>query len=188
MSVLINAFVLAFTSQLIPSLVYRHTASPDNSMHGYLNWTLAYFNVRDFANESRPLNSTDGGIPLQERCRYPGYRDPFYPYERNMKYWMILSARLAFVLCFVIFVLFVSWMIAWMISDVPKTLELTIKREKFLANEADKVHQVKVEQQRVTVPSTGSLRVVPTVEPSIAEDENDESVADLVSCVNNDFE
>ena len=75
-----------------------------------------------------------------------------------------------------------------MISDVPKTLELTIKREKFLANEADKVHQVKVEQQRVTVPSTGSLRVVPTVEPSIAEDENDESVADLVSCVNNDFE
>ena len=30
-SVLMNAFVLAFTSQLIPKLVYKHTASPNGN-------------------------------------------------------------------------------------------------------------------------------------------------------------
>ena len=46
LSVIMNAFILAFTSQLIPSLVYRYHSSPDHTMRGYVDWTLSYFNVK----------------------------------------------------------------------------------------------------------------------------------------------
>ena len=156
LSVIINAFILAFTSQLIPSLVYRYRSSPDHTMRGYVDWTLSYFNVKDFTNESRPLDTTVGGIPLQEQCRYPGYREPFYPYNRNTKYWIILSCRLAFVLCFVVFVFFVAWLIDLIVREVPSTLEMTIKREKYLATQADKDHRVKVGKRREVVPMGSS--------------------------------
>ena len=183
LSVLINAFILAFTSQLIPSLVYRYHSSPDNTMNGYVDWTLSYFKVKDFSNESRPLDTTVGGIPQQDECRYPGFRESYYPYNRNMKYWIILSVRLAFVLCFVVFVFFVSWLINWIIKDVPTSLQLAIRREKFLASQADKNHRVKVEKRRVAVPM-GSLTVVAALRNDTEEaDCNGIDVVDPLVCV-----
>ena len=147
-SVLVNAFLLAFSSQLIPGVVYRNMVSPTGTMEGYLDWSLSHFNINDFSNESRPLNTTIGGIPEQDHCRYPGFRESTSPYEQSKKYWMVLSARLAFVLVYVIAVLFVSWFIVYMVAEKPKLLKLTIKREKFLAKQAEKKHKVKTDKER----------------------------------------
>ena len=126
---------------MIPKMVYRYRASPNHTMHGFVDWSLSTFNVADFDSDSRPINATASGLPVQPTCRYPGYHSPTAPYNRNFNYWLILSARLSFVLAFVIFVLSVSWVVSYVIPDVPKSLDLKMKRENFLAAEADKEHR-----------------------------------------------
>ena len=70
-SVFINACVLAFTSELIPQLVYRYTASPDGSTRGYVDWSLSRFPVSNFDAASQPLNATANGIPVQVTILLP---------------------------------------------------------------------------------------------------------------------
>ena len=104
------------------------------------------------------------GIPEEGMCRYPGFQEPEPPYDMNLKYWMITSARLAFVLCFVVFVFFVKFVVMYVVPDIPNTLQLKIKREKFLATQADIQHKEKT-GKRVT------LRRQPTVPSEGAESE-----------------
>uniref|UniRef100_A0A672P177 Anoctamin n=1 Tax=Sinocyclocheilus grahami TaxID=75366 RepID=A0A672P177_SINGR len=47
-SVIINAFVISFTSDFIPRLVYQYMYSETGTMHGFINHTLSYFNVSNF--------------------------------------------------------------------------------------------------------------------------------------------
>ena len=54
---------------------------------------------------------------------------------------MILAARLAFVFVFQWFITVVARVIAYIIPDMPKTLDLKIKRENFLAKEKEKSHK-----------------------------------------------
>lgn len=57
-----QAMIIAFTSDMIPRLVYYWSFSvapygdhPTHSMQGYINNTLSVFNTSDFSNYSRPL-------------------------------------------------------------------------------------------------------------------------------------
>ena len=140
-SVLINAFVLAFTSDLIPSFVYKYLYSQDGTLKGFVEWSLSSFNVKDYTNHSKPFNPTYAGIPEQAQCRYPGYRNPYHPYKHTIVYWEVLSIRLAFVLCFVVGIGFFEWMFSALVPDVPRSLELKIKREEYLASMADNKHK-----------------------------------------------
>ena len=54
LSVLVNAFVIAFTSDFIPRLVYMYSFSDDGTLTGYVNNRLSYFNVSDFDELERP--------------------------------------------------------------------------------------------------------------------------------------
>uniref|UniRef100_A0A3Q3X4J6 Anoctamin n=1 Tax=Mola mola TaxID=94237 RepID=A0A3Q3X4J6_MOLML len=54
-AVIVNAFVIAFTSDFIPRLVYQYMYSPDGTMHGFVNHALSYFNVSDFEQDTDPL-------------------------------------------------------------------------------------------------------------------------------------
>lgn len=47
LSVLVNAFILAFTSEYIPKLVYKMRYSDDGSLHGYIENSLASINLED---------------------------------------------------------------------------------------------------------------------------------------------
>lgn len=47
-SVLVNAFVIAFTSDLVPRLVYRYSYSKDGSLVGFVENRLSYFNISDY--------------------------------------------------------------------------------------------------------------------------------------------
>lgn len=65
---LFQAFMIAYTSDFIPRLVYMFT-SKDHTLNGYINSSLSIFDTRDFNNETRPLESMldDEKITV---CRY----------------------------------------------------------------------------------------------------------------------
>lgn len=64
----LQAFVIAFTSDFIPRLVYQYTYSPDGTLHGFVNHTLSYFNVTDFSPGTGPLKPLYLGYEV-EICR-----------------------------------------------------------------------------------------------------------------------
>ena len=59
LSVLVNAFVIAFTSELIPRLVYRYSYSTDGTLTGYVNNSLSFFNTSDWDKHNLPGKPDD---------------------------------------------------------------------------------------------------------------------------------
>ncbi|XP_056445172.1 anoctamin-2b isoform X2 [Gadus chalcogrammus] len=130
-SVIINAFVISFTSDFIPRLVYLYMYSPTGTMHGFIDHTLSYFNVSNFRQGTTP---TSGPADVSI-CRYKDYREPPWSieaYQFSKQYWCVLAARLAFVILFQNLVMFLSLLVAWLIPDVPKPIVEQLKREKTL--------------------------------------------------------
>ncbi|KAK1168766.1 hypothetical protein AOXY_G9630 [Acipenser oxyrinchus oxyrinchus] len=132
-SVIINAFVISFTSDFIPRLVYQYLYSETGTMDGFIDHTLSHFNVSHFKPGSAPVFSEfhkQIGI-----CRYRDYREPPWssnPYEFSKQYWSVLAARLAFVILFQNLVMLLSEGLDWMIPDIPKDISEQIKKEKTL--------------------------------------------------------
>ncbi|XP_063093802.1 anoctamin-2 isoform X4 [Cavia porcellus] len=56
-SVIINAFVIAVTSDFIPRLVYQYSYSHNGTLHGFVNHTLSFFNVSQLKEGTQPENS-----------------------------------------------------------------------------------------------------------------------------------
>ncbi|CAG0886849.1 unnamed protein product [Darwinula stevensoni] len=85
-AVICNAFVIAYTTDFIPRMVYQLSHSSNKSLVGFVDASLSGFM---------------GNIP--PTCRYPGYREPpnsQNPYGYSEFYWHILAARLIFVVVF----------------------------------------------------------------------------------------
>uniref|UniRef100_A0A3B3ZSM6 Anoctamin n=1 Tax=Periophthalmus magnuspinnatus TaxID=409849 RepID=A0A3B3ZSM6_9GOBI len=115
LSVIANAFLIAFTSDFLPRLLYQYKFGSD--LHGYVNFSLAY----------APLNYTE--------YPYKAFRDNNGSY--TLFYWELLAVRLGFIIVFeqhVVF--FVLRAIDWIVPDVPESLELKMKRERYLAKQA----------------------------------------------------
>ncbi|CAG0884101.1 unnamed protein product [Darwinula stevensoni] len=132
LAVLTNAFIIAFTSNFIPRIVYRMNVSPDDSLKGFLNHSLAYFNVSDFPPEYAPQ------VSGHSVCRYPDYREPYWredKYNPTSMFWHVLAARLAFVVVFQNLVFGLINVIRWIIPDTPGKLKDKIRREAYLTNE-----------------------------------------------------
>ncbi|NXX93095.1 ANO2 protein, partial [Centropus bengalensis] len=146
LSVIINAFVIAVTSDFIPRLMYQYAYSQNGTMHGFINHTLSYFNVSHLKAGTQPENSLFAQDVLL--CRFKDYREPPWSknqYEFSKQYWAVLSARLAFVILFQNLVMFLSVLVDWMIPDIPKDISEQIKKEKsvlvdfFLKEEHEKL-------------------------------------------------
>ncbi|KAI8124173.1 Anoctamin-2 [Lucilia cuprina] len=128
------AMIIAFSTNLIPKLVYK-TATHDETLEGYLNFTLAYFNTKDFQIQPLIVGSPYTNVTS---CRYTEFRNPPWdenPYKRPMIYWKILTARLAFIVVFQNIIGVLQTIIAWAIPDVSGKLLKRIKRENFLLRE-----------------------------------------------------
>ncbi|XP_028940166.1 anoctamin-2-like, partial [Antrostomus carolinensis] len=145
-SVIINAFVIAVTSDFIPRLMYQYAYSQNGTMHGFINHTLSYFNVSHLKPGTHPENSLFAQDILF--CRFKDYREPPWSqnqYEFSKEYWAVLSARLAFVILFQNLVMFLSILVDWMIPDIPKDISEQMKKEKsvlvdfFLKEEHEKL-------------------------------------------------
>uniref|UniRef100_T1J757 Anoctamin n=1 Tax=Strigamia maritima TaxID=126957 RepID=T1J757_STRMM len=136
-AVLVNAFVIAYTSSFIPEMVYRYN-SGNFSLNGYINDVLAVYNTSDFSAEVRPMDMTLDGHYV-ELCRYRDYRiAPPHPhkYERSIEYWHVFAARLAFVVTFEHLVFVLTSLLAYVIPDAPFDVRTNLRREKILGKEA----------------------------------------------------
>ncbi|ROT84891.1 putative anoctamin-4 isoform X1 [Penaeus vannamei] len=128
-----QAFIIAFTSNFIPELVYRHVVSDNGTLEGFLDHSLATFDVNHYPPLYK-VNETDG---ITE-CRYPDYRNPpgaKDQYDYAPIFWHILAARLAFVVVFENVVCVIILFIKWIIPDMPYRLQEQIRREAYVTNE-----------------------------------------------------
>ncbi|NWZ40175.1 ANO6 protein, partial [Brachypodius atriceps] len=141
LAVVTNAMIIAFTSDMIPRLVYYWSFSvppygshSSHTMKGYINSTLSVFNISDFKNASKPLSPWFGN---QMTCRQV-YRDLRYPpghqhqYEHNIYYWHVIAAKLAFIIVMEHVIYFVKFIISYAIPDVSQKTKSKVKREKYL--------------------------------------------------------
>lgn len=127
-----NAAIIAFTSEFIPKLVYRYGYN-DGELAGYVVFSLSEFYVKDFENRSIPVLPK---ILNVTQCKYRDFRDGPPDYTFNMKYWHVLTARLAFVIVFILIVVFLQWLISFLVTDTPRAVKMQILREKYLAKES----------------------------------------------------
>ncbi|XP_073989363.1 anoctamin-1-like isoform X2 [Rhodnius prolixus] len=134
LAVISNAFIIAFSSNFIPKLVYKMTISPTHSDEDFLQHSLAWFDTRDFASGTAPRFPTFN----VSYCRYSAYREPpdgLRPYKRTDLYWHVLAARLGFIVAFQNVVSMVMIAVQWCIPDVSPKLKDQIKREAYLTSE-----------------------------------------------------
>lgn len=77
-SVLVNAFILAFTSEFIPKLLYKVMYAPDRhssgggTLKGYVNFTLAAIDLDtlySWENGTQPDNPTENLNYTRSHCR-----------------------------------------------------------------------------------------------------------------------
>ncbi|XP_074853771.1 anoctamin-5 isoform X2 [Carettochelys insculpta] len=142
LSVVTNAFIVAFTSDMIPRLVYYYAyfTNEDSPMSGYINNSLSVFLTSDFPHKN---NKTEN-FPT---CRYRDYRYPpdhERKYTHSMQFWHILAAKMAFIIIMEHIVFIVKFFVAWMIPDVPADVKARIKREKFLTQKI--LHEYELEK------------------------------------------
>ncbi|CAG5126761.1 unnamed protein product [Candidula unifasciata] len=138
-AIMTNALIIAFTSDFIPKLVYMYAYNDNETLNGYVNFSLSVFNVSDFEKDSRPADLKVNEFGNVTECRYRDYRNPPGSpdaYEFTIVYWHILAARLAFIIFFVLTVQLSIWAIAFIVPDVPRIVKLQMLREKYLATEA----------------------------------------------------
>lgn len=145
LSVVTNAFIVAFTSDMIPRLVYYYAYSEneDSPMSGYINSSLSVFLVSDFPERNEPKENPENFVI----CRYRDYRYPpdhERKYFHTMQFWHILAAKLAFIIIMEHVVFIVKFFVAWMIPDVPADVKAKIKREKYLTQKI--LHEYELEK------------------------------------------
>ncbi|MEJ1286119.1 anoctamin 5 [Cricetulus griseus] len=131
-SVATNAFIVAFTSDIIPRLVYFYAYSKNSTepLSGYVNNSLSVFLIDDFPNHTVPMGKKDFIT-----CRYRDYRNPpdhENKYVHNMQFWHVLAAKMTFIIVMEHIVFLFKFLLAWMIPDVPKDVIEKIKREKLM--------------------------------------------------------
>uniref|UniRef100_A0A8C9W9U1 Anoctamin n=1 Tax=Scleropages formosus TaxID=113540 RepID=A0A8C9W9U1_SCLFO len=155
LSVVTNAFIVAFTSDMIPRLVYYYAYHPGDSptMEGYINNSLSIYEISQFPEHNRP-DQSENPVWFNETiittCRYRDYRYPpghKREYSHSMQFWHILAAKLAFIIIMEHVVFVVKFFVAWMIPDVPSEVKARIKRERYLIQEY--LHNYEVEKLKL---------------------------------------
>ncbi|KAJ8943897.1 hypothetical protein NQ318_019505, partial [Aromia moschata] len=140
-AVVSNAFVIAYTSDFIPRMVYQYKYSLTDDLTGYIDASLSVFNTSDYTEEMR----VDNKHP-PETCQYRGYRNgpnETEKYGLSPQYWHVFAARLAFVVVFEHVVFALVGIMQYVIPDVPSELKTQMQREAMLAKEAKYEHGLK---------------------------------------------
>ena len=69
-----------------------------------------------------------------EICRYPDFRDPTGKF--TPVHWKVLALKLSFVIIFEHVVFGICKLIDLLVPDIPESLDIKVKRERYLAKEA----------------------------------------------------
>lgn len=140
LAVVTNAMIIAFTSDMIPRLVYYWSFSippygdhPNYTMEGYINISLSIFNTADFKSRVKKISPYAGS--KYYTCRYRDFRYPpghEQEYKHNIYYWHVIAAKLAFIIVMEHIIYSVKFFISYVIPDVSKSTKSKIKRERYL--------------------------------------------------------
>ncbi|TRY73135.1 hypothetical protein TCAL_08802, partial [Tigriopus californicus] len=158
LSVVFNAFVIALASDFIPRMVYIFVYSPNWSLDGYVNSTLASFDTKDWGSVEAsdyfgPPIATNQSIQPYETCRYRAYRSPPGSEDEYSidKTWLhVFSARLGFVAVFEHMILVLTAVLAYMIPEVPNNLQTQVLRERHQEREIDfDLNLMPVEEEKI---------------------------------------
>uniref|UniRef100_A0A8C4GVY0 Anoctamin n=1 Tax=Dicentrarchus labrax TaxID=13489 RepID=A0A8C4GVY0_DICLA len=149
LSVVTNAFIVAFTSDMIPRLVYMYAYQPEGEMNmkGYINNSLSV----TLSGSTAPSLPAGGCVCVYRDYRYPPGHEK--EYSHTMQFWHILAAKLAFIIIMEHVVFLVKFFVAWMIPDVPSDVRARVKRERYLVQEY--LHNYEVEKLKVQLISPG---------------------------------
>ncbi|XP_416045.3 anoctamin-6 isoform X1 [Gallus gallus] len=156
LAVVTNAMIIAFTSDMIPRLVYYWSFSvppygshSSYTMRGYINNTLSVFSISDFKNASKPFSPWFGN---HTTCRYRDFRYPpghQHQYEHNIYYWHVIAAKLAFIIVMEHVIYFVKFIISYIIPDVSQETKSKVKREKYLTQKILHENDLKVVKKTI---------------------------------------
>ncbi|CAF99692.1 unnamed protein product, partial [Tetraodon nigroviridis] len=94
----LQAFIMAFTSDMIPRMVYLYAYSNGSNMIGYVNNSLSVYNISHIPERSMPEEHEDWLDNTTTTCRYRDYRYPpghQREYTHTMHFWHILAAKMA---------------------------------------------------------------------------------------------
>ncbi|XP_068459823.1 anoctamin-5 isoform X3 [Clinocottus analis] len=179
LSVVTNAFIVAFTSDMIPRLVYMYAYQPEGEMNmkGYINNSLSVFNISAIKLDNKP---DDGESPSWfnssiTTCRYRDYRYASgheKEYSHTMQFWHILAAKLAFIIIVEHVVFMVKFFVAWLIPDIPSDVRARVKRERYLVQEY--LHNYEVEKLKIQLSQDAhndDCTCTPMIYPSIPKHE-----------------
>ncbi|XP_033479131.1 anoctamin-5b isoform X1 [Epinephelus lanceolatus] len=150
LSVVTNAFIMAFTSDMIPRMVFLYAYGEDSSMRGYVNNSLSVYKISQIPKHNMPEEGDSWFDNSTATCRYRDYRYPpghEKEYTHTMQFWHILAAKMAFIIIMEHVVFVVKFFVAWMIPDVPSDVKARIKRERYLIQEY--LHNYEVERLKL---------------------------------------
>ncbi|ESO12408.1 hypothetical protein HELRODRAFT_62245, partial [Helobdella robusta] len=138
-SIVTNACIIAFTSSFIQRELYKRVYSSDNTLNGFLNNSLAYFDVNDFVNGTAPKTED-----IKEKyknttyCRYLDYREPPWSakkYQYTTQYWHLMASQFIFVVLFENIIVLITCFVAYLIPDTSTQVSHMMRREAVVVNE-----------------------------------------------------
>ena len=122
LAVVSNAFLIAFTSDFIPRLVYK--MKHNWQLTGYIHeFYLSEFDTHDYGA---------GPLPMKT-CKYIGLRLPpnnTSKYQLSTDYWIVFTARLLFIVIFEHVILVLVGILSYFIPNVPNSLKQRIALER----------------------------------------------------------
>ncbi|CAF4175953.1 unnamed protein product [Rotaria socialis] len=98
LAILTNGLLIALTSDFVPRLVYQYSRSQNRTLVNYVNFTLSAYEINRLAPSSIQESNTTSIY-----CFFKDHRTPPWdskPYQTNHDYYVIMVARLAFLIVF----------------------------------------------------------------------------------------
>lgn len=131
LGIIINAGLIAFTSDNIPRLYYKYIVSPGHGILGFTRFSLSTVPISQFKDKADTMkNHTD------EVCYYPDWKESFEPYNFKSTYYQILTIRVAAFAGFCMAFFIVMWFLNTFIDDVPLEAKTKMQRRTYIVTKA----------------------------------------------------
>ncbi|XP_046855417.1 anoctamin-4-like [Xenia sp. Carnegie-2017] len=128
-SVVVNSFVIAFTTDFIPRFVYVHYYSESGSLEDYVNNSLSYIKISDLEKDSHPEDPYKNLNYTLPYCRFKEYLEPNEPYNFSKQYFTVMMSRFIFIVVFQYGIYVVRYFVRWLFPQVSSSLQTKIARK-----------------------------------------------------------
>lgn len=129
LAILVNAALIAFTSELLPRLFYfdpeRHSS--------YGEFILSSIHMEDFQVPKIEEYMTKHNVT---DCYYQDFREKEPPYDKSDRWWHVMIIRLLGFTAFIIIFFLFHWLFNFLVSDRPASVDMKIRRRKYVLSKA----------------------------------------------------